>query len=84
MARVNDKKYISHKYQTRQKNLENLMLPVSMNTMNSKSIAYMGPEIFNCIPTNIRKLNFGVRILTKNAQNIFFGTMTQYLLCCFE
>ena len=72
MARVNDKKYISHKYQTRQKNLENLMLPVSMNTMNLKSIAYMGPKIFNCIPTNIRKLNFRCKNFNKKCAEYIF------------
>ena len=71
MARVNDKKYISHKYKTRQKNLENLMLPVSM-TMNLKSIAYMGPKMFNCIPTNIKKPNFRCKNFNKKCAEYIF------------
>ena len=73
MINYESKPLIKHNLGTRNRQYENLSLPMNKTTLNLKSILYFGPKIYNKVPISIRssKIHKGSAFNKKCPEFIF-------------
>lgn len=62
---------VTHTHDTRAQKSESLNIPNTKNTLNQKSIKYIGPKLFNSIPVEFKRIN---------NYNLFSKKITAYVL----
>ncbi len=65
MATYDNREYISHGYETRQKELNFIVTPNNNSTFHLRSINYLEPKIFNKLPQEFKSGNGKVFKSTK-------------------